>query len=242
MSTYYPELADRVLGQRELQPALYGDFDFSQTPFRFTTDPAVESALPSWVADRAPILADDRVVELIRTATLLGDVVADPYAALAGEYGMKGVVAMLQQACREGVHSVPNAPPELVAFIEAMEATPEWLDMDLVEEGARAARVPAAFLSPFVLRGAFLGTFTNTYSALPMTLTGALSSRRATHRVHETASFFAVTTMPGALERYGPGFEAAAMVRLMHSMVRYNALQRSDAWDTSVYGLPVPQS
>ncbi|HET7425897.1 MAG TPA: oxygenase MpaB family protein, partial [Gemmatimonadales bacterium] len=134
-----------------------------------------------------------------------------------------------------------DAPPELVAFIKAMETTPDWLDMELVEKGARAARIPAAFLSPFVLRGAFLGTFTNTYSALPMTLTGALSSRRAAHRVHETASFFSGTTMPHALDRYGTGFEAAAMVRLMHSMVRYNALQRSDKWDVAIYGMPVPQ-
>ena len=31
------------------------------------------------------------------------------------------------------------------------------------------------------------------------------------------------------------------MVRLMHSMVRYNALKRSDRWDVGVYGIPVPQ-
>ena len=31
------------------------------------------------------------------------------------------------------------------------------------------------------------------------------------------------------------------MVRLMHSMVRYNALKRSDRWDLDVYGIPVPQ-
>lgn len=31
------------------------------------------------------------------------------------------------------------------------------------------------------------------------------------------------------------------MVRLMHSMVRYNALKRSDRWDLDVYGIPIPQ-
>ncbi len=74
-----------------------------------------------------------------------------------------------------------------------------------------------------------------------MGLTGALSGRRAARRVNETASFFAVTTLPGALQRFGPGFEAAAMVRLMHSMVRYNALKKSEKWDTAIYGVPVPQ-
>ena len=31
------------------------------------------------------------------------------------------------------------------------------------------------------------------------------------------------------------------MVRLMHSMVRYNALNRSTRWDQARYGIPIPQ-
>jgi len=116
--------------------------------------------------------------------------------------------------------------------------------VDRLRPGARRRPTgahSAALLAPFSTRGAFVATFTNTYAALPMALTGALSGKRAARRVNETASFFAVTTLPGALDRYGPGFEAAAMVRLMHSMVRYNALKKSDKWDTAIYGMPVPQ-
>lgn len=241
MVTYYPELARRVHSQRDLQPELYGDFDFDRQPDRLATEPDVDSALPPWVADRAPILEDDRVVELMSTATLLGDVVADPYAALMSTQSVTQLIGMLKTACHEGIEAVPEAPPELVSFIAAMEATPEWIDFDLVREGARHERIPAALLAPFITRGAFIATFTNTYAALPMALTGALTGKRAARRVNETASFFAVTTLPGALDRYGPGFEAAAMVRLMHSMVRYNALKKSGKWDAAVYGMPVPQ-
>ncbi|OBI50701.1 hypothetical protein A5707_14945 [Mycobacterium kyorinense] len=241
MVMYYPELAKRVRSQRELQPDLYGDFDFDQQPDRLATEPDVDSALPKWVADREPILEDDRVLELISTATLLGDVVADPYAALMATHSVTQLIDMLKRACREGIEAVPEAPPELASFIAAMEATPEWIDFDQVREGARQERIPAALLAPFITRGAFIATFTNTYAALPMALTGALSGKRAARRVNETASFFAVTTLPGALDRYGPGFEAAAMVRLMHSMVRYNALKKSDKWDVGIYGMPIPQ-
>jgi hypothetical protein len=241
MVAYYPELAQRVRSQRDLQPDLYGDFDFDQQPDRLATEPDVETALPPWAGDRAPILADDRVMELISTATLLGDIVADPYAALMNTHSLTHLIDMLKTACREGIEAVPDAPPELASFIAAMEATPEWLDFDLVREGARQERIPAALLAPFITRGAFIATFTNSYAALPMALTGALSGKRAARRVNETASFFAVTTLPGALDRYGPGFEAAAMVRLMHSMVRYNALKKSDKWDVAIYGMPVPQ-
>ena len=241
MVTYYPELAQRVRSQRELQPDLYGDFDFDQRPDRLATEPDVDSALPTWVADRAPILDDDRVTELISTATMLGDVVADPYAALMTTHSVTRLIDMLKTACREGLEAVPDAPPELGSFIATMEATPEWIDFDLVREGARQERIPAALLAPFITRGAFIATFTNSYAALPMALTGALSGKRAARRVNETASFFAVTALPGALDRYGPGFEAAAMVRLMHSMVRFNALKKSGKWDVAVYGMPVPQ-
>jgi hypothetical protein len=238
---HYPNLAERVQDQRVLQPALYGDVDFTSRPYRLATELADASSLPSRLADRDAILADGRVVELMSTATMLGDVVADPYATLMAEHSFKGLIDILQQACREGIEAVPAPPPELRAFIASMEATPEWLDMDLVREGARQARIPAAFLAPFVTRGAFVATFMNSYAALPMALTGALGGRRAARRVNETSSFFAVTALPGALERHGPGFEAAAMVRLMHSMVRYNALKRSERWDLDVYGIPVPQ-
>jgi hypothetical protein len=231
MVTHYPELAQRVRSQRDLQPDLYGDFDFDRQPDRLALEPDVDSALPTWVADRAPILDDDRVVELMSTATMLGDVVADPYAALMTTHSVTQLIDMLKTACREGLEAVPDAPPELESFIAAMEATPKWIDFDLVREGARQERIPAALLAPFITRGAFIATFTNTYAALPMALTGALSGKRAARRVNETASFFAVTTLPGALDRHGPGFEAAAMVRLMHSTVRYNA----------IYGIPIPQ-
>ncbi|MEV0059834.1 oxygenase MpaB family protein [Nocardia sp. NPDC050718] len=241
MTTYYPDLARLVRGQRARQPDLYGNVDFDRQPVRLAVAPHDASALPEWVAPREPILADPRVTELIATATMLGDTVGDPLAALSTEHGVRELVAMVRRACREGIDAVADAPPELVDLIAAMEATPDWLDMDLVRAGAGEARVSAALLAPFLTRGAFIATFTNTYAALPMALTGALSGRRAARRVNETANFFAVTTLPDALDRHGPGFEAAAMVRLMHSMVRHNALARSGRWDPAVYGVPVPQ-
>lgn len=241
MTGHHAALADTVHRQWDLLPDLYSSIDPGVTPYRFTTDPAVESALPRWIAPRTPILEDASLIELMRTATLLGDALADALATRMSDLGTRDVIDMLRRACREGLTAVPEAPPELVALIEDMTHSPDWLDMTLVAEGARESRIPAAFFTPFIIRGVFLGTFTNTYSALPMALTGALTSQRAAHRVRETAGFFTVTTMPGALERYGPGFEAAAVVRLMHSMVRVSALTDEGGWDASTFGMPIPQ-
>ena len=232
---------DCVLAQKEAIPAIYGDVDFSILPERYVSGVDLGNSLPSRYkpyAQRA--LSDPERVANIRNYTMMGDGVADAYAALIPEYGFRTLVAMLEDACENGIEAVSNAPKELVTFIHAMEATPDWVDMDLVEKGARQERIPLVTISPFAIRGAFIATFMNKYTALPMTMTGTLSDSKSARRVLETASFFTATAMPGAMARFGRGFQAAAKVRLMHSMVRYNIMQ-SGEWDVATYGIPIPQ-
>lgn len=235
-------LQQKIAQQRERVPAMYRDFDFSVTPERFTSAAADESTLPPALAHKRPaLLADAERVELMRAYTLIGDSVADAYAALMPRYGARRLIGMLEEACKRGVEHVPDAPPELHTFIREMERVPEWLDMALVEEGARRQRNEYAHVAPYAIRGAFFATFMNKYSALPMAITGTLSHKTAARRIRETATFFLTSVLPGALARYGEGFRAAAMVRLMHSMVRYNVLARDRGWDKRIYGVPIPQ-
>lgn len=236
------ELVLKVHAQRDRIPAMYGQIDFSVVPERFTDNLAVASSLPARLAKRrATLFENHERVAMMRAYTMLGDTVADAYVALLPEYGGRQLVAMLQAACANGVDQVPNAPPELVAFIAEMERMPSWLDQSLIEEGARQERNVYAHVAPYVIRGAFFGTFMNKYSALPMAITGALSSATAARRVKETATFFTTSVLPGALKRHGDGFRAAAMVRFMHSMVRFNVLTRRSDWNVLTHGVPIPQ-
>jgi hypothetical protein len=236
------ELTEKVASQAALIPAIYGRVDFSITPERFTAEAAAQTELePAFAERRSELLANKELVARLRAYTMLGDLVADAYAALIPQHGFKRLITMLDEACDHGVESVPSAPPELVRFIEAMERVPAWLDMKLIEQGARIERNAYVHRAPFVIRGGFIATFMNKYMALPMALTGALSNKTAARRVNETAAFFATTVMPGALDRHGAGFKAAAKVRLMHSMVRFNVLTRGDRWDVKTYGIPIPQ-
>lgn len=234
-------LWDRVERQREQLPAMYAITAPDHLPERLALtldDPSDLDGVKG--ADRAALLADTELMDLMVTATRLGDVVADAYAMLLPTYGMGGLVEMLRAACRHGVEAVPDAPEELRAFMAAMEDRPDWIDLDRVAEGARWERIDAALLTPFVIRGAFLATFLNAYAALPMAMTGALTGETSARRVKETASFFAATVLPGGTDRHGPGFEAAAMVRLMHSAVRVHAM-RSGKWNHDTHGPPIPQ-
>jgi hypothetical protein len=231
-----------VHAQRERIPVMYGQVDFSLVPERFSEDLADASSLPARLAKRRPTLLQNRGrIAMLRAYTMLGDAVADAYAALLPQYGGRRLVAMLEEACAKGVEHVPGAPPELVAFITEMERMPAWLDRSLIELGARKQRNTIANVAPFAIRGAFFATFMNKYSALPMAITGALTSATAARRVKETATFFTTSVLPGALERFGEGFRAAAMVRLMHSLVRFNVLTRRTDWDVRTHGIPIPQ-
>jgi len=232
----------KVESQRERAPAMYGNIDFHIIPERFTATAGDPTALSGeYDSERDALLADAERLDFIRAYTMTGDAVADAYASLMRDYSFRTLVDMLTLACDKGVENVPNAPSELVELIREMERTPDWVDMKLVEEGARIDRNSAANFGPFIIRGAFIATFMNKYAALPMAITGTLTTQTAARRVKDTATFFTTSLLPGALERFGPGFKAAAMVRLMHSMVRANVLRRPGEWDVSVYGIPIPQ-
>lgn len=239
------ELRKRVLAQKELVPSLYGKVNFDHTPERFADQSGDKSFLPDDYARkyRNAVLIDPERLERARLYTLLGDTVSDRYAALMHNgHTMKELIGLLHQACARGLDAMPRAPQELHDFIHSMETVPDWIDMDLVREGAKVSRNYMANLVPFAIRGAFIATFMNKYSGLPMALTGALGREgSSTQRINETASFFTAVTLPGALERNGNGFLAAAMVRLMHSIVRFNLINHSKVWDMAVYGIPVPQ-
>ena len=234
--------ADSVTQQRDDLPGIYGEVDFTVVPERLDEGATIDDERFAALRDAVSRVFDrPELLETMRNATMTGDRIADAYAALIPTYGFKTLVEMLETACERGVESVENAPRELVDLIVAMETTPAWVDMTLVAQGARAERIPMATATPLAIRGAFLATFLNKYAALPMTMTGTLSDEAAAKRVFETASFFTATTLPGALDRSGKGFEAAAKVRLMHSMVRYHILN-SGKWDVATYGIPIPQA
>jgi hypothetical protein len=235
------EYTDFVRRQRDEIPGLYGEVDFSIVPERLDSEAMVDDErFDKLRLQVARVFDNPDLLERVRNSTMTGDRVADAYAALIPQFGFPALIEMLDAACEHGVENVKDPPAELVAFIRAMEDTPQWVDMALVEAGARAERIPMAVATPFAIRGAFLATFLNKYAALPMTMTGTLSDEASAKRVFETASFFTATTLPGALDRYGKGFQAAAKVRLMHSMVRFHLLN-SGKWDVGTYGIPIPQ-
>jgi hypothetical protein len=235
------DLMASVGAQKNRLPEIFGAIDFDAQPPRFTTDMSDSTFFDNDVSRRAEILARPDLVELMRVYTMQGDPTADAYAALMTRgHRLPKLIKMLKTACDKGIDAVPDAPQELIDLIHEMEQVPDWVDMDLVEEGARGDRNNAANLMPYVERGAFIGTFLNKYSALPMALTGTLSNESCKRRIFDSSNFLMQTTLPGGLTRYSEGFKATALVRMIHSMVRVNLMTRS-TWDAAEYTMPIPQ-
>ncbi len=226
--------------QKRIAPRVYGPLDLELTPERFRSELGENSILKKNPRIRA-LLADPEKVEFFRQLTLMGDPLADAYAALIPELGFRKIRAMLETAITDGIAAVTDAPPELQAFIAAVDEKPRWLDMERVERAARFMRLPTAVAGDYALRVAFMNTYVNGYQGLPMIITGALTSDSAGRRMAETASTFKLAVLPGALDRGGKAYRSVLMVRLMHAMVRGNLLRKKEVWDFSVYGLPIPQ-
>ena len=118
---------------------------------------------------------------------MLGDVVADAYAALMPTIPFRRLIDMLRLACERGVERCPVRRPSWSRSSATWRAGPDWVDMDLVREGARLDLNATANVSPYAIRGAFIATFLNKYSALPMALTGTLSNDRCPARPRDRA-------------------------------------------------------
>jgi len=226
--------------QKDIAPAVYGELDLDMTPERFRTELGENSIIKDNPRIQA-LLQDQDKVEFFRQLTLMGDPLADAFAARIPEIGYQKARAMLDIAAEQGIAKVPDAPKELVDLMTAMETVPEWVDWNKIEKACENNRLITALGGEAIMRVAFMMTYVNGYQGLPMVITGALTSDSAAKRMKETTSTFKLATLPGALRRGGEAYQSAVKVRVMHAMVRTSLLKRPQVWDYSVYGTPIPQ-
>lgn len=226
--------------QKSIAPTVYGPLDLDISPERFRTELGANSTVRNNPRIQA-LLADQEKVEFFRQLTLMGDPLADAFAALIPKLGFPKARAMLDQAAAHGVASVQDAPQELIDLMASVENEPDWVDWKLIDRATEDARLLGAFAGDAIMRVAFMMTYVNGYQGLPMVITGALTGESAAKRMKETTSTFKLATLPGALRKGGEAYQSAVKVRVMHAMVRTNLLKRPQQWDYPVYGVPIPQ-
>ena len=172
-----------------------------------------------------------------------GDPVAERFVdeVYHGETGPKETRRMLDRALADGIDSLEDVPDSMRELFAEFETVPDWVDPDLIEEGAAIWRRWGTMLFSFA--GAeTLEIYTESAVATPLSLAGGYAGDNALRRFLETCRFWIDVSEPGALLRPGSQGRATAMqVRVMHVSVRSRVASHGE-WDLEKWGLPISQT
>ncbi|MFI5623598.1 oxygenase MpaB family protein [Nocardioides sp. NPDC051685] len=167
--------------------------------------------------------------------------------------GTAGKVTMgqLRTALEHGVAAVESPPPALAEFFAQVEATPDWVDWDLVDEGGRVFARLGQNAADVLLQLSLISGYRFGGPPDLLVATGGLTGGTTRRRLGETQHWAASLRRPGALRPPEPGsgsssgsssgeaWRLTVHVRAMHALVNAGFEQR---WDTRRWGLPINQA
>ena len=90
-----------------------------------------------------PLYPSDDVAQAFIAGLDEGDPVAERFVAETyhGELGARKARELVEEAHRVGIDAVPDAPESMRALFAEFEQLPDWVDPELVEEGAAVWRL-----------------------------------------------------------------------------------------------------
>lgn len=164
-------------------------------------------------------------------------------AAIRRDQGDPTRVTMPQfnTALESGVDAVPDCPEALRKFFDAVDDTPEWVDFDLINAGAKAYRSYGPNVRDVMADLSLIGGYRFGGPPDLLVKTGLLAGAGALRRMGETVHWSTAVTEHDGLRRDGEGFKLTVHVRLMHALVNHQ-YEINGKWDTGQFGLPINQA
>lgn len=161
--------------------------------------------------------------------------------------GSSGRVTMqqLRSALEHGIEAVDDAPPALDEFFAVVEATPEWVDWDLIAEGGRVFTRLGQNAGDVLLQLSLISGYRFGGPSDLLVATGGLTGDMTRRRLAETQKWATSLSKPEALlppEAGRPAGEAWRLtvhVRAMHALVNSSF---EPTWNTNRWGLPINQA
>lgn len=137
----------------------------------------------------------------------------------------------------------PRFPEPLRQLLAEATTVPEWVDWDLVDDGAAVLRRLGQNAADVLLQLSLVGGYRFGGPTDLLAATGALTGGTL-RRLAETQEWTVGLSEPGALRPYAPAWQATVQVRVMHALVNASFADpaRPDPWDTRRWGLPVNQA
>jgi hypothetical protein len=154
--------------------------------------------------------------------------------------GLSQTRPLFDRALAEGIANVPEAPEPLRDFFAQIEATPSWVDPEIVRRGQLVMRRGGADGMYIARDVSLLGGYQ--FSGFNKTLlrTGALE-KGSNRRFAETMQWAMDVIAEGGLEPLGGGYQSTIRVRLIHAFVRRHVSAMPD-WRADEWGVPVNQT
>lgn len=181
-----------------------------------------------------------RIGEAFTERDELGAALADAMRLRAGTPGRVSM-ADFRTALADGVAAVPDAPAALREFFAVVEEVPEWVDWDLLEEGAAVYSRFGQNAADVLLQLSLVGGYRFGGPPDLLVATGGLTGGTTRRRLGETQTWTTSLSTPGALRRDGEGWRLTVHVRAMHALVNAS-FEHSDRWDADRWGLPINQA
>lgn len=221
------------------------DVDASPYPRRYAGNRPRNEAIGAPLRRVAKVTeVDNDLLDLIgRRMYARDEIGADLVAAMRLDRDNPARVTMKQfhTALEHGVDAVPDAPDALRVFFQHVEHIPDWVDWDLLEQGARAFRRMGRTRVDVLLQLSLIGGYR--FGGPPDLLveTGGLTGSTAMRRLGETQKWGTAVGEPGGMRRDGEGFKLTVHVRAMHALVNHQ-FENNGRWDIGRWGLPINQT
>lgn len=142
-------------------------------------------------------------------------------------------------ALADGIDAVPDAPPALVEFFKEVSTVPDWVDPDLLEQGARLLQRLGQNAGDVLLQLSLIGGYRFGGPADLLVATGGLTGDMTMRRLGETQKWTTSLGEVGAVLPGGEAWRLTVHVRLMHAMVNSSF---ESTWDSNRWGLPINQT
>lgn len=131
-----------------------------------------------------------------------------------------------------------GAPTVLRDLVDHVHATPDWVDWDLLEEGARVYRTFGRNAGDVLLQLALIGGYRFGGPTDLLVATGGLTGGTTVRRLAETQHWTIAVSQPGAMRPGALGWRLTVHVRVMHALVN-DRFSEGDRWDRAHWGAPI---
>lgn len=168
-----------------------------------------------------------------------GDPAADRLVDWMQRVGMQVGMPQFERALAVGIEAMAAPPQELREFFDTVEATPAWVDSDLLLQGAEACHISGLSGMRVLRNAALMAGYQASAINRTLVLTGALA-KGAQRRLAETTKWWIDVTREGGLGRFEAGFQTTIRVRVIHAMLR-KRVQKMPEWDEHALGIPINQ-